>query len=194
MSAPKRLRDGVPAGAVLSRADAQAIAERTMRFSKADGIDVNITSNHNTNVRFADNQMSTAGSLTDVGLVVQSWFGSKHAVVTTNDLSEASLRRCVEQSEVLARLAPDDPEAMPLIEPQTYQSVDAAYSTATEAIGAAERAQAAMTALGPARARAGPPRTIPTGGRSTSTRSRRGRSTRRAHRGSRRPSSPVATR
>ncbi len=151
MSAPKRLRDGVPAGAVLSREDAQAIAERAMRFSKADGIDVNLGSNHNTNVRFADNQMSTAGSLTDAGLVVQSWFGNKHAVVTTNDLSEASIRRCVEQSEVLARLAPEDPEAMPLLERQQYQRVDAAYSTATEAIGAAERAQAAMTALGPAR-------------------------------------------
>lgn len=150
MSAPKRLRDGIPAGAVLSREDAQAIAERTMRFSRADGIDVNLGSNHTTNVRFADNQMSTAGALTDSGLVVQSWFGPQHAVVTTNDLSEPSLRRCVEESERLARLAPDDPEAMPLIEPQTYQQVEA-YVEATANVGAAERAEAAMTALGPAR-------------------------------------------
>ena len=59
MSAPKRLRDGIPAGAVLSRADAQAIAERAMKFSKAEAIDVNLGSNVSTNVRFADNQMST---------------------------------------------------------------------------------------------------------------------------------------
>lgn len=150
MSAPKRLRDGIPAGAILTRADAQAIAERAMKFSKAEGIDVNLGSNVSTNVRFADNQMSTAGSLTDVGFAVQSWYGTKHAVVTTNDLSEASLKRAVEQSEVLARLAPDDPDAMPLLEPQTYQHVDA-YVDATAAVGAAERAQAAMTALGPTR-------------------------------------------
>lgn len=150
MSTPKRLRDGVPAGAILSREDAQAIAERVMKFSTADGIDVNLGANHTTNVRFADNQMSTAGAVTDAGLVVQSWFGAKHAVVTTNDLSEPSLRRCVEESERLARLAPDDPEAMPLVTAQEYVPVEA-YMESTAAIGAGERAQAALTALGPAR-------------------------------------------
>lgn len=150
MSAPKRLRDGIPAGAVLSRADAQAIAERVVQMSKADGIDVSIGSSHTSNVRFADNQMSTAGSVTAGDLVVQSWFGAKHAVVTTNDLSEDSLRRCVAESERLARLAPDDPEAMPLLEPQQYRPVEA-YVDATAGIGAAERAQAALMALGPAR-------------------------------------------
>src|SRR5690606_18829994 len=150
MSASKRLKQGVPAGAVLSRTDAQAIAERAMRFSKADGIDVQLGSNHTTNVRFADNQMSTAGAVTDGQLAVQSWFGPKHAVVTTNDLSEESLRRCVEQSEVLARLAPDDPEAMPLLEPQQYVPVEA-YFESTAATDAAARARAALTALQPAR-------------------------------------------
>jgi predicted Zn-dependent protease len=61
-------------------------------------------------------------------------------VVTTNDLSEASLRRCVEQSEVLARLAPDDPEAMPELEPQQYAQVDAYMdSTAASARRSARR-------------------------------------------------------
>jgi len=143
-------RDGVPAGAILSRDEAQAIAERVVKMSKADAINVNLGTNYNTNVRFADNQMSTAGSLVDAGLAVQSSFGPKHAVVTTNDFSEASLRRCVEQSEVLARLAPDDPEAMPELDPQQYARVDA-YMESTAAIGAAERAQAALTALAPAR-------------------------------------------
>ena len=147
---PKRLRDGVPAGAILSREDAQAIAERVMKFSKADGIDVNLGGNHTTNVRFADNQMSTAGAVTDAGLAVQSWFGPKHAVVTTNDLSEDSLRRCVEESERLARLAPDDPEAMPLVEAQEYVPVNA-YMESTAAVEAADRARAALTALDPAR-------------------------------------------
>ncbi len=150
MSAPKSLRQGVPAGAVLSREQAQAIVERAIGMSKADAINVTLNSNHNSNVRFADNQMSTAGATTDAFLGVQSSYGPKHAVVTTNDLSEASLRRVVEQSEVLAKLAPDDPEAMPEVEPQQYVSVNA-YIDATAAIGAGERAQAALTALAPAR-------------------------------------------
>lgn len=151
MSAPKRLRDGVPAGAVLSRADAQGIVERALKFSAADGMDVSINSSHTTNVRFADNQMSTAGALTDAIFVAQSWFGPKHAVVTTNDLSEASIRRCVQESERLAKLAPDDPEAMPLLEKQDYQTVDGAWGESTVTAGAAERAKAALSALAPAR-------------------------------------------
>ena len=150
MSDLRSLYQGVPAGAILTREQAQAIAERVVGMSKADAINVTLGANYNANVRFADNQMSTAGSTVDAGLAVQSSFGPKHAVVTTNDLSDASLRRCVEQSEVLARLAPDDPEAMPELEPQQYQQVDA-YMDSTAAIGAAERAQAALTALAPAR-------------------------------------------
>jgi predicted Zn-dependent protease len=150
MSAPKSLRQGVPAGAVLSREQAQAIVERVVGMSKADAINVTLHSNHNSNGRFADNQMSTAGATTDAFLGVQSSYGPKHAVVTTNDLSEASLRRVGEQSEVLAKLAPDDPEAMPEVEPQQYVPVNA-YIDATAAIGAGERAQAALTALAPAR-------------------------------------------
>src|SRR5690606_36631575 len=117
---------------------------------KADGIDVNLGGNHTTNVRCADNQMSTAGAVTDAGLAVQSWFGPKHAVVTTNDLSEDSLRRCVEESERLARLAPDDPEAMPLVEAQEYVPVNA-YMESTAEVEAPDRARAALTALEPAR-------------------------------------------
>jgi predicted Zn-dependent protease len=150
MSGLRSLRDGVPAGAVLTREQAQAIAERVVRMSRADAINVTLGTTYNANVRFADNQMSTAGATSDAGLVVQSAFGPRHAVVTTNDLSEASLRRCVEQSEVLARLAPDDPEAMPELEPQRYAQVDA-YMDSTAVVGAAERAQAALTALAPAR-------------------------------------------
>ena len=149
-SAPKSLREAIPAGALLSRAEAQAIVERAVKMSRADSISVSVGTNYSANVRFADNQMSTAGSIVDAGVVVQSSFGPKHAVVTTNDLSDESLRRCVQQSEVLARLAPDDPEAMPELEPQRYADVNS-YMDSTANIGAAERAQAALTALAPAR-------------------------------------------
>ena len=46
-------------------------------------------------------------------VTVNSVFGKKHAAAITNDLSDESLRRTVEQSEALAKLSPDDPETMP---------------------------------------------------------------------------------
>jgi predicted Zn-dependent protease len=135
---------------VLSREEAQAIVNRTIGFSKAEAVTVTLDSNYQGNVRFAANQMSTSGGVANANVVVESAFGAKHAAVTTNDLSDESLRRTVEQSEVLARLAPDDPESMPPLGPQQYSSVPA-WSDATANLTPDERARAALTALTPAR-------------------------------------------
>lgn len=155
LSGPRRLmdRDGTmaPDGAVLAREEAQALVERVTRMSKADAIDVQVGGGYSTNVRFADNQMSTAGGVSDFNVAVQSWFGAKHAVVSTNEVSEDALRAAVAKAEKLARLAPDDPEALPLLGAQQYRSVDA-YFPSVANMEAEARAKVALTALEPARA------------------------------------------
>jgi predicted Zn-dependent protease len=132
--------------AVLSRADAQAIVERAVKMSKADEIEVNFASNQTGNARFAANQMSTSGSVANTVLVIYSAFGPKHAVVTTNDLADEAIRRAVQQSEALSKLAPDDPEWMPRLGPQTITPVNA-YFESTSNLTAADRARAALSAL-----------------------------------------------
>ena len=156
MSSPKRLLDALntnmaPGDGGLSREQAQALSEKIVKMSKADAINVTINAGLNTNVRFAANQMSTAGSIVDATVVVQSAFGPKHAVVTTNDLSDEALKRTVEQAERLAKLAPDDPESMPELDPQKYIPVNAWFES-TAGLTAGERAKAALSALEPARA------------------------------------------
>ena len=132
--------------AILSREEAQAIVAKAVGYSKADGVEVQVSSGYSGNVRFAANQVSTSSSRTDAQLAVQSSFGPKHAAVTTNDLSDESVRRAVEQSERVARLAPDDPEAMPALGPQQYAPVDA-YFERTAALTPEDRARAALAAL-----------------------------------------------
>jgi len=151
MSAPKRLIETAPADAVLSREAAQALVQRIVGMSEADAVQVSVGGGYTANVRFAANQMSTSGGVTDLSIAVESSFGPKHAVVVTNDDSEEALRRTVEQSEALARLAPDDPEAMPQLGPQQYRNVQSHFATTADA-DAAARARAALTALSPARA------------------------------------------
>jgi predicted Zn-dependent protease len=154
LSEPNRLlnQQGGPANssAILSREEAEALVKRVVAMSKADGIDVQIGGGHTTNVRFADNQMSTAGAVTDFAVAVQSWFGKKHAVVQTNEISDAALRSAVERSERLARLAPDDPEAMPMLGQQNHRPVEAFFPSVA-AMTAEDRARVALTALEPAR-------------------------------------------
>ena len=150
MSYPKRLSETVPDGSVLSRDEAKALIDRVVKMSKAESVQVNIGGGYSANVRFADNQMSTAGGITNFTVVIQSSFGKKHAVVTTNDISDEALRRAVESSEKLARLAPDDPEAMPALPPQQYQDVTAYFDSVAN-LTPSDRAKASLTALEPAR-------------------------------------------
>jgi predicted Zn-dependent protease len=155
MTAPKRLLDAIepaelPGDAVLSREAAQSLCDKIVKMSRADSINVTINGGLTTNIRFAANQMSTAGSVTDVQVAVQSSYGPKHAVVTTNDLSDDALLRTVREAERLAKLAPDDPEAMPELDPQQYVKVNAWFDQTANA-SAAERARVARTALDPAR-------------------------------------------
>jgi predicted Zn-dependent protease len=136
---------------VMSRTDAESLIQRVVKMSKADGIQVNIGGGYNANVRFADNRISTAGAIATANVSVQSSFGPKHAVAVTNDFSDAGLERTVRQSEALAKLAPDDPEAMPLLGPQQYATVTS-YFDATANLGPEGRAEAARLAIEPCKA------------------------------------------
>ena len=153
MSAPKRLVEPRAVAGLLSREESQAIVERTLKLSKADAARVSVFSGVTENLRFADNQMSTSGSVENAQLAVISTFGQKHAVTSTNDFSDEGLRRVVEQSEALARLSPDDPEWLPELPPQQYQDINSWFDS-TANLSPEDRARAAMTALQPARAAA----------------------------------------
>lgn len=146
---PRHTSSAIP-GAILTQAEAQAIVEKAVKLSKADAVDVQVNTYTQGNMRFADNQVTTAGSTTDAQLGIQSAFGPKHAVVTTNDLSDEAIKRAVEQSERMARLAPDDPEAMPQLGKQQYASVNAWFDS-TANLSADDRAQASLIALDMAR-------------------------------------------
>ena len=151
---PKRLFESdaaaPPPEALISQAEAQSIIQKIVKFSKADEVSANLGTGYQTDVRFAANQMSTSGAVLSGGIGVQSTIGKKHAVATTNDFSDDSLKEVVEKSETLARLSPDDPENMPGLGPQTYVPVNS-YFDSTANLTPEDRARAALTALEPAR-------------------------------------------
>jgi predicted Zn-dependent protease len=151
---PKRLlspREPMAADdTLMTREQARAIVDQVKALSRVDEVLVSVGSGHQSNVRFAANQMSTAGSVRSTSLAVTSVIGRKHATAVTTDLSSDSIGRVVEQSERLARLSPDDPEWLPVLGPQRYVPVQG-YLDATANVSAADRARVALTALEPAR-------------------------------------------
>jgi predicted Zn-dependent protease len=128
---------------MLSRDAARALIDRIVKLSKADAIQVSLSDSDENNIRLADNRITTSGNTNDLTIRVFSAFGKRQAVSTTNDVAPDALERVVRLSETLARLAPENPEAMPLLGPQTYVPVDGHFAATANAT-AALRAQAAQ--------------------------------------------------
>jgi predicted Zn-dependent protease len=134
---------------IMTREQAQALTRRVLSYSAADEARVNISSGTQGNTRFAVNQITTGGDVENATVVVTSAFGRRVASATTNRLDEASLRRLVETSERLARLAPENPEYLGELGPQTYPRGGAA-APSTAALSAEQRARAVNAVTGPA--------------------------------------------
>ena len=148
---PKSLYEPALADQIMSRDEAQRILEKVVKLSKADSVRCALVANRQVNLRFAANQISTAGAASNETLNITSAFGMRAGSVSTNDLSDSAIERAVRQAEALAKLSPENPEWMPALGPQSYVPVNGWFEE-TANLTAETRARAAMTALGPARA------------------------------------------
>jgi predicted Zn-dependent protease len=134
----------------LSREECEALTKRVLGFvSAADGARVNIASGSRGNTRFAVNQVSTGGDNFDTAVTVTAYAGRRSAASTTNQLDDASLTQAVATAERLARLAPEDPEFLPELDPQQYESARN-WSEATAALDPKGRADAVRAITAPA--------------------------------------------
>src|SRR6476469_5942069 len=104
--------------AILSKDEAQKILKKVLNFSTDDECEATLNGSTGGNVRSARNSISTAGAAENVALAVQSRFGKRSGTATCNEFDEASLRRCVQRAEEIARLAPESPEYVPLLGPK----------------------------------------------------------------------------
>jgi predicted Zn-dependent protease len=120
--------------AILSQTEAQDILKKVIGFSTADECDATLNGSLEGNVRSARNSISTAGAVDNVSLAVTSYFGKRSGTATCNQFDDATLRRCVQRAEEIARLAPESPEYMPLLGPQTYQSSPQSFAASTAGI------------------------------------------------------------
>ena len=117
--------------AILTREEAQALLKKVLSYSKADECEVNLSGTDSANVRYARNAVSTSGKVSQRQLVVSSAFGKKLGIATINEFDDASLEKVVRRSEELAMLAPENPEYVPFLGPQSYQnSITYVQSTA----------------------------------------------------------------
>lgn len=105
---------------ILNEAEAKVLCQKILSYSKADACEINISGEYKGNIRYARNEVSTSGALTNKNIAVSSAFGKKVGVATIDEFDDESLEKVVRRSEELARLAPENPEYMEPVGPQTY--------------------------------------------------------------------------
>ncbi|WP_219222676.1 TldD/PmbA family protein [Pedobacter antarcticus] len=132
---------------ILTQEQAKALLTKVLSYSKADECEVNIEGSDGGNVRYARNSVNTSGGVSKTSLVVSSAFGKKLGVATINEYDDASLEKVVRRAEELARLAPENPEYMSVLGPQTYGPPSPTFSQTTASVGPKERADAVEKSL-----------------------------------------------
>ena len=138
--------------AILSKEEAKAILQKVISFATADECEANLNGTMGGNIRYARNSVSTAGKVADTSLVVQAAFGKKMGTSTINEFDEASLKKVVQRAEELARLAPENPEYMGVLDPQEYDE-SPTFSQSTADITPEYRAEVAARSIEPARSK-----------------------------------------
>ena len=144
--APVHARASAPSGRTLTEAESRDLSARILGMVSADEARVNLTSGWDGNTRYAVNRITTAGEAVGARASILVRFGRRSATVTTNRFDDASLRDAVDTAMRLARLAPEDPEAMPELEPARF-AAGSGYADSTAALTADTRARVAGDAI-----------------------------------------------
>jgi predicted Zn-dependent protease len=133
---------------MFSESEAKELLQKVLGYSKAEGCEANLNGSKDGNIRYARNTVTTAGTVENLTLVVQSNYGKKSGTATVNEFDNDSLQKAVRRSEELAQLAPDNPEFMPVLGPQEYLESKGFYES-TAQIRPEYRAKAAADSIGP---------------------------------------------
>ena len=133
---------------MLSKEEAKRITDKVLAFRKADELSVSLSGERNGNIRYARNTVSTSGETNNMSLAVTAVFGKRSGTATINEFDEASLEKTVRRAEEIARLAPENPEFVSALGPQTYLDT-ASYSESTAKIDPDFRAKSAFESIDP---------------------------------------------
>jgi predicted Zn-dependent protease len=116
-----------------TKEQAKALTDKVLAISKAEETEVTLNGIDNASLRFARNTATTSGASSGYNLAITARFGKRAGTTTTSEFDAASLERAVRAAEEIAKLSPENPEAMPALGPQTYTPGKAFFDDAAAA-------------------------------------------------------------
>src|SRR5262245_53716866 len=110
---------------------AQEVIAAARRAAGAAEVHVAVIGERSANTRFARNQITSTGDVVETTVEVEVAIGKRVASASGNQTDPAALRALADMAVRMARVAPEDPERMPILGAQTYPKTPPAWDDAT---------------------------------------------------------------
>jgi len=120
---------------------ALSLVEDIIQKSQAEGVFVAITAEESALSRFSENQITQNLNQTQVKVTITSYYRKQSASAATTELDPVAIQETLDRSQMLAQVAPEDPEWVGLLPPQSYESRQPAYDKATANFSPLERGE-----------------------------------------------------
>ncbi|MCB1206172.1 MAG: TldD/PmbA family protein [Verrucomicrobiae bacterium] len=104
----------------LTESQLEALCEMVLGLVSAEEAEISADSSETLVLRSANNDLTTNAFNHTVSVSLSVSFGKRSASILLNQTDDTSLREAVKKVEAMARLAPEDPEALPPVEPGSY--------------------------------------------------------------------------
>lgn len=125
---------------LLTEQEVKDLTTKILSMVNADDASAAVSSNKQSHLRFAGNNVLTSGSREGRNANVTVWIGGKRGSSSTNDLDDASLKAMVDRAQEIAKTAPPDREYMPTLGKQSYKPVNSFFE-ATANLSLTDRAK-----------------------------------------------------
>jgi predicted Zn-dependent protease len=130
---------------------ARAAVDAVFGAVKEQDVSVNLEATERGFLRYAVNEATQSGVVSDVAASVTVAIGTRHASVTVHGLQPALVAEAARRARALAELAPEDPEYMPSPAAASMRTVPAAWSDTTARLTPDDRAALVADCIGEAK-------------------------------------------
>ncbi len=113
--------------------ETESLCSKILGLVKADASELYVSDSEDLLLRSANNDITSNGLIDRISISLSVSFGKRSASISVNQTDDETLRAAVAKVEAMAKLAPEDPEHLPPVEPGTY-ATPLTWSDATAAM------------------------------------------------------------
>lgn len=136
---------------ILQEKEIKVLLESLIAENPGKEINVGIFAGETGSTRFANNAITTNGVYNRLDVYAEVTKGKKRGIAVVNELTAGKIREAISRADALADVAPENPELMPALGPQTYPQVPALYFPRTAEFSPGQRVDAILLVIEKAR-------------------------------------------